>query len=335
MKTQNFGIEIEMTGITRSTASKVIAGYFNTTATHVGGVYDSYSIRDSDDRQWKIVRDASVRCENRSGQNASSLYSVEFVSPICTYDDIETIQELVRSLRGAGARVNSSCGIHVHINASPHTPKTLRNIVNIMASKEDLLYKSLKVSVSREHYCQKMDTRFLDEINNRPPMSMEQLKSMWYDGYDYSYRHYDDTRYHALNLHSVFNKGTIEFRLFNSSLHAGVVKSYLQLCLAISHQALIQKSARRTKTQSDNEKFTFRTWLIRLGLNGEEFKTARHHLLKNLGGNIAWKDPMQAERQKERLALRQLQEQTENIEQPEVESVSEEQENTSGFVMSM
>ena len=335
MKTQNFGIEIEMTGITRSTASKVIAGYFNTTATHIGGVYDSYSIRDSDDRQWKIVRDASVRCENRSGQNASPLYSVEFVSPICTYDDIETIQELVRSLRGAGARVNSSCGIHVHINASPHTPKTLRNIVNIMASKEDLLYKSLKVSVSREHYCQKMDTRFLGEINNRPPMSMEQLKSMWYDGGDYSFRHYDDTRYHALNLHSVFNKGTIEFRLFNSSLHAGVVKSYLQLCLAISHQALIQKSARRTKTQSDNEKFTFRTWLIRLGLNGDEFKTARHHLLKNLEGNIAWKDPMQAERQKERLALRQLQEQTQNTEQPEVESVSEEQENTSGFVMSM
>ena len=238
-------------------------------------------------------------------------------------------------MRGAGARVNSSCGIHVHINASPHTPKTLRNIVNIMASKEDLLYKSLKVSVSREHYCQKMDTRFLDEINNRPPMSMEQLKSMWYDGGDYSFRHYDDTRYHALNLHSVFNKGTIEFRLFNSSLHAGVVKSYLQLCLAISHQALIQKSARRTKTQSDNEKFTFRTWLIRLGLNGDEFKTARHHLLKNLEGNIAWKDPMQAERQKERLALRQLQEQTQNTEEPEVESVSEEQENTSGFVISM
>ncbi|MEE1319361.1 MAG: amidoligase family protein, partial [Ruminococcus sp.] len=102
MKSQNFGIEIEMTGITRSTASKVIAGYFNTTATHIGGVYDSYSIRDSDDRQWKIVRDASVRCENRSGQNASSLYSVEFVSPICTYDDIEMIQELVRKLRGAG-----------------------------------------------------------------------------------------------------------------------------------------------------------------------------------------------------------------------------------------
>ncbi len=133
MKNQNFGIEIEMTGITRSTAAKVIAGYFHTDATHVGGCYDAYSVRDNDGRMWKIMRDASVRCENRSGQNASSLYSVEFVTPICNYDDIETIQELVRKLRGAGARVNSSCGLHCHINAAPHTPKTLRN-------KEMLLY---------------------------------------------------------------------------------------------------------------------------------------------------------------------------------------------------
>ena len=136
-----------MTGITRSTAAKMIAGYFHTEATHVGGCYDAYSVRDNDGRMWKIMRDASVRCENRSGQNASSLYSVEFVTPICNYDDIETIQELVRKLRGAGARVNSSCGLHCHINAAPHTPKTLRNIVNIMAAKEDLLYKTLKVYI--------------------------------------------------------------------------------------------------------------------------------------------------------------------------------------------
>ena len=147
MKNQNFGIEIEMTGITRSTAAKMIDGYFHTEATHVGGCYDAYSVRDNDGRMWKIMRDASVRCENRSGQNASSLYSVEFVTPICNYDDIETIQELVRKLRGAGARVNSSCGLHCHINAAPHTPKTLRNIVNIMAAKEDLLYKTLKVYI--------------------------------------------------------------------------------------------------------------------------------------------------------------------------------------------
>ena len=208
-------------------------------------------------------------------------YSVEFVSPICHYEDVETIQELVRKLRLGGAKVNSSCGIHVHVDASTHNAKTLRNIVNIMASKEDLLYKTLKVGVARERYCKKMDTRFLDEMNEKPPITLDDVKSMWYNGGDHSHRHYDDSRYHALNLHSVFNKGTIEFRLFNSTLHAGEIKSYIQLCLAISHQALVQKSARKAKTQSDNEKYTFRTWLLRLGLIGEEFKTARYHLLKN------------------------------------------------------
>jgi len=43
------------------------------------------------------------------------------------------------------------------------------------------------------------------------------------------------------------------------------------------------------------------TWLLRLGLIGDEFKTARHHLLKNLDGCIAWKDPQQAVMQRERL----------------------------------
>ena len=48
MRSQNFGIEIEMTGITRSTAAKVVAGYFHTDSTHVGGCYDAYSVLSED-----------------------------------------------------------------------------------------------------------------------------------------------------------------------------------------------------------------------------------------------------------------------------------------------
>lgn len=70
---------------------------------------------------------------------------------------------------------------------------------------------------------------------------MNEVEQMWYNGYGGRYIHYDDSRYHGLNLHSVFSKGTIEFRMFNSTLHAGEVKSYIQLCLAISHQALVQR----------------------------------------------------------------------------------------------
>ena len=152
--------------------------------------------------------------------------------------------------------------------------------------------------------------------------------------------HYDDSRYHALNLHSVFSKGTIEFRMFNSTLHAGEVKSYIQLCLAISHQALVQRGASRIKTQPENEKYTFRTWLLRLGLIGDEFKTARQHLLKNLEGNIAWRDPAQAEAQKARLAAKrlaeqQVQEQPEEIQQAEADEPTEQEQDAPALSMQM
>lgn len=296
-----------MTGLTRSAAAKIIANHFGTEAVHVGGCYDTYTAADTQGRRWKVVSDGSIRCQARGERSATRAYSVEVVSPICKYEDIETVQQIVRDLRAGGAKVNDSCGIHVHVDASRHTPQTLRNIVNIMASKEDLLYKALKVNIDREYYCQKADVRFLDDVNVNRPKTMEELERLWYDGASRRDKHYDETRYHALNLHSVFSKGTIEFRMFNSTLHAGEVKSYIQLCLAISHQALTQQRAMRTKTHSDNEKYTFRTWLLRLGLIGDEFKTARQHLLKNLEGNIAWKDPAQAQRQKERL-LQQKQE---------------------------
>lgn len=340
MRSQNFGIEIEMTGLTRSAAARIIAGYFGTNATHVGGGYDAYTVRDAENRQWKVVSDSSIRCRGRNNRAAGRDYSVEFVSPICRYEDIETIQELVRKLRAGGARVNEFCGIHVHVDASAHTPQTLRNIVNIMASKEDLLYKTLQVQVDREHYCQKADTRFLEELNHKRPRTMEEVEQLWYNGRGGRYIHYDDSRYHALNLHSVFSKGTIEFRMFNSTLHAGEVKSYIQLCLAISHQAFVQRGASRIKTQPENEKYTFRTWLLRLGLIGDEFKTARQHLLKNLEGNIAWRDPAQAEAQKARLAAKrlaeqQVQEQPEEIQQAEADEPTEQEQDAPALSMQM
>ena len=274
MRTQRFGIEIEMTGITRHQAANVIAGLFVRNASYVGGSYDTYLAKDSQGRSWKVMRDSSIRCESKHGR-ASGYYSVEVVSPICRYEDIETIQEIVWRLRKNGGMVNSSCGIHIHVDASPHTPKTLRNIVNIMAAKEELLYKALQINVERERFCKKTDITFLERMDQHRPRSMDEIECLWYNGRGGRDRHYDQSRYHALNLHSVFSKGTIEFRLFNSTLHAGEVKSYIQLCLAISHQALVQKSASHSRTTSTNEKYTFRTWLLRLGLIGDEFKTAR------------------------------------------------------------
>ncbi len=285
MKNQKFGIEIEFTGMTRLQAARVIAKQLGTTERFDGGTYDAYSVTDNTNRKWKIVSDASIQATG--GLNTRC----ELVSPICDYKDIETIQEIVRQLRENGMKVNSSTGIHIHIDASTHTAQSLKNLANIMASKEDLLFEALEVNRERlERWCKKVDGNFLDRINKGRKKEMKDIRKIWYNGRDEAHMHYSDTRYRALNLHSVWQKGTVEFRCFNSTTHAGKIKAYIQLCLAISHQAKIQAGATRRHTETTNHKYTFRTWLLRLGMIGEEFKTARLHLLKNLDGNIAWRN---------------------------------------------
>ena len=102
--------------------------------------------------------------------------------------------------------------------------------------------------------------------------------------------HYNSMRYNFCNLHSLFHgNGSLEIRGFNSTLHAGKIRAYWVLTLAMNQQALTQKSASTKKPQTENEKFAMRTWLTRIGLNGEEFKNCREHLCKALTGDAAWR----------------------------------------------
>lgn len=294
MRTQRFGIEIEMTGITRKKAAEVIAEYFGTESFYLGTYYKTYGAKDRQGRTWKATYDSSIIAQKKSGGRtvqAADEYKCEIVSPILTYGDMADLQEVVRRLRHSGAFVNSQCGIHIHVDAGRYTPQTLRNLVNIIASKEDILYKALRIDPARLRWCKKTNEKLLEAINRRKPQTMEALKDIWYAGSTRGRdEHYNDTRYHGLNLHSTFTKGTVEFRLFNSTTHAGEIKAYIQFCLAVSHQALTQKKASARKTVTDNEKYAFRCWMLRLGLSGDEFKTCRLHFLKHLEGNSAWRN---------------------------------------------
>lgn len=294
MKSQNFGIEIELTGITRERTAQVIAGYFGTVSSFIGGGYHAYQAVDRHGRIWKIVRDASITCQKKNSYGGKSItgseYSVEVVSPILTYADIEDLQEIVRQLRHAGAFANKSCGIHIHVDASRHNPQTLKNLVNLMAQKEDILYKALQIAPERLNYCKKVNEDLIRVINAKKPQTLQALADIWYEGtVDSRNSHYNESRYRGLNLHATFTKGTVEFRLFNSTTHAGEIKSYIQFCLALSHQALTQSKASCRRSVTDNERYCMRCWLLRLGLNGDEFKTCRHHMIKNLSGDSAWR----------------------------------------------
>jgi hypothetical protein len=290
-----FGIEIEFTGITRERAAKVVAEFLQGTYAEGGTYYDTKKVTTSDGRVWKVMYDGSINCQKKErGRTVSAgkEYSVELVSPILSYrEDIENLQELVRQLRHAGAFTNSTCGIHIHLNGADHTARSIRNFVNIIASKNDLFYKALQIAPQRMSYCKKMDSILVDKINRKKPKTMRQLEDIWYEGYSESRgTHYHNSRYHFLNLHSFFTGNhTVELRGFNSELHAGKVRSYIILALALNNQALTQKCASAKKPQVENEKFAMRTYLNRIGFIGEEFANCREHLTSALSGSAAWR----------------------------------------------
>jgi hypothetical protein len=87
-----------------------------------------------------------------------------------------------------------------------------------------------------------------------------------------------------------FEKETITFKLGPGGDDPEKVEAATKLF------GLANLSARRLKSNTaakvkhtDNEKYTFRTWLLRLGMIGDEYKTARKVLLQNLSGNSSFK----------------------------------------------
>lgn len=300
MKRQTIGVEVEMNSITRQHAAQVAAEFFGTgryenTASRNG--YMTWSAWDAQGREWKFQRDVSI-----AGPDSEKC---ELVTPILTHADMETLQELCRQLRHAGAKSDASrgCGVHIHIGANGHTAQTLRNLANIMASHENLLADALDLDHRRvNRYCRTVDPRFLEQLNKKKPSTMAQLADIWYGAQNADYgrsQHYNDSRYHMLNLHATFTKGTIEFRLFQfdeptaerrGGIHAGQLKSYIQLCLALSQLAKEVKTASPKPQQNENPKYAMRTWLLRLGFIGEEFATARDILTRRLAGDAAFRN---------------------------------------------
>ena len=299
MKNQTIGVEVEMNNITRRDAAKVAAEHFGTgryedTAYRNG--YYTWSAWDAQGREWKFQRDVSIQ-----GPDSERC---ELVTPILRYEDLPLLQELVRKLRKAKAKSDASrgCGVHIHIGANGHDAKTLRNLANIMASHESLIATALNIDHIRiARYCRTVNPEFLRRLNQAKPTTMAKLADIWYESNGAGYNrdaHYNDSRYHMLNLHATFTKGTIEFRLFQfdepgngrkGGLHAGQLKSYIQLCLALSQMAKDLKSASPKPQQTENPKYAMRTWLLRLGFIGDEFETARDFLTRRLPGDAAFR----------------------------------------------
>lgn len=295
LKNQLFGVEVEMTGITREKAARLVAEVLGTTPSHPeSNCYHTRTIADQAARKWKIMRDSSIEAIRNDGTSEPlDEYRVEFVTPPLNYSDIELLQNIIRKLRENGAKAHSSCGIHIHVDGANHTAVSLRRLVNFMTARQDLIYEALQIGDRESNWCHKLNKTLLDAMKKDKNLTKEKVEEIWYsranDGYcgGIDHQHYNATRYHGVNLHSFFTKGTVEFRLFNSTLRAGKIKAYIQFCLAVSAWAITSQEKivfRSMDGYTPEQKVTIMRNILthRLGLYGDEFKTCRLHLMTPL-----------------------------------------------------
>lgn len=99
-----------------------------------------------------------------------------------------------------------------------------------------------------------------------------------------------------------FEDGRVVFDGFPETGEPDEIKAWTALAAAINKTCIKQKHVRPKKVDETNEKFAFRTWVTRLGMNGSDTKAERNILYRHLTGHTAFRTPADEEKWKAKQA---------------------------------
>lgn len=211
---RRFGVEIEAYGVPAARLAAALS--------EAGIPCEVQRYNHLTQRVWKVVPDASIRGE----------YPFELVSPpLCGLEGLETLRRVASVLAQLGARVNHSCGLHVHHDARDLGVEQMRNLIRLYARMEPVLDEAMPPSRrgSRNHYCVSMRPYGEDSILARRLDEARTIQELaWFF----------PNRYYKLNLHAWLRHGTIEFRH-----HAGTINADKIVAWVIFTQILVQRAA--------------------------------------------------------------------------------------------
>lgn len=228
-----FGIELEFTGMKRAKCVQLLEKFFNTNAVactaKTEDKYTYHKVEDMHGDFWIVKRDRSIvpRVDGNETLHYNTAdetlweYMVELVSPVLTEETLPLLYEIVEIIKKAGGVVNSSCGMHVHIDSLP-----LDDTVNLFSrfiENQDKILEEFAVESGRKYkYCKpyKLPTNIIPTFNNFD----EFFSWLWQNFRDLEVDR--DTaielskslRYFALNFYSLLKTHTLEYRFFNGTL---------------------------------------------------------------------------------------------------------------------
>lgn len=227
---RKFGVEIECVGITETMAVEILrnAGINISDSTHYRhNGYDS----------WKAIHDGSLISNNGR--------SCEVVSPILSgTEGLEELKKVAKLLAAAGATVNKTCGMHVHMDAHDLTGDQIRNIVVRYARHEAVIDSFMPKSrrANNNSYCSSVDALLNNTIgssydvasrnNNRKRFYSQNVNEFLYPFINYSDRRY------KINLTAYSRYKTIEFRQHSGSVNASKMEHWVKFLVQFVEQSI-------------------------------------------------------------------------------------------------
>ena len=199
---------------------------------------------------------------------------------IITLDEIlnpsETTEEENEEIAVITAKVEGVLpidGLEIKLPIGNHTGGTLQNFINMLSSKQHLIMMAFETTKAF------MDKDFAKDLSEKEVNTIEDIKIAFHElGVE-----------RCPGLTFDFEEGTFTIKLEADNLMPEKISAFQQLIVSINESARKQKRASFKLSQDDNPKYAMRTWLIRLGMNGKEYKNVRKTLLLSLEGSGAFR----------------------------------------------
>lgn len=281
---RTFGVEIEAYNLTPAQAAAAIdAAGITCRQEHYGHATPT---------NWKVVTDQSLRGARLvRADNPSYGYSdtFEVVSPILRGEDgYRQVRTVMAALTAAGAKVNKSCGLHVHIGAGDLTVAEVRNVAKNYVLFEDFFDAIMPLSRRACNNIFVMSNRKAaggDYSNHASYRVMAKLDScntideiirVVCPGADHSGR----GRYHKLNLVAMWVHGTIEFRQHAGTTDGEKAVKWIQLLMQFVNRAA-QTRQRQPKVIAETSPLsrTFHNFFRTFKIADKAYFTARRDSL--------------------------------------------------------
>jgi len=192
---------------------------------------------------WRSAYDGSLNA------SSSDYEAIELISKPANGDKLNSnIDSLIEWRDEYNADVNTSCGFHVHIDATDTDWIDLKSIAMVTKHIEPYLYKMMPPSRSNSRWCRKIHLSF----NELKGFSSEgDFVQSWYDN-NISREKYNDIRYCGLNLHARFYLGSIEFRHHSGTMNKEKITNWIKICNSIVETGMYLSKAIKENRASNN-----------------------------------------------------------------------------------